>query len=108
MAQNEAGKLDPRCKEGVFVGHDSESPAYLVYFPSTQSVKRIRNVKFTSQIPEIMVQTQKASEPQIIEISEPSKSIGLPESSNISSEMEVSEEADGSNNSEDESYPSCE
>ena len=104
----EAGKLDPRCKEGVFVGHDSESPAYLVYFPSTQSVKRIRNVKFTSQIPEIMVQTQKASEPQIIEISEPSKSIGLPESSNISSEMEVSEEADETNNSEDERYPSRE
>ena len=75
---SEAGKLDPKCKEGVFVGHDSESPAYLVYFPHTQSVRKIRNVKFTSQAPKVMVQTQKPSESSVIEI---------PDSENTKSEV---------------------
>ena len=41
-----AKKLDPRSKEGVFVGYDRDTPAYLVYFPTTQKVERVRCVKF--------------------------------------------------------------
>ena len=39
-------KLDDRCKEGVFVGYDIASPAYLVYFKNENDVKRVRMVKF--------------------------------------------------------------
>ena len=43
-------KLDARCKEGKFLGYDGESPAYLVYFPENNCIKRVRNVKFTDVI----------------------------------------------------------
>lgn len=47
----EKGKLDPRCKEGLFVGYDKNSPAYLVYFPDTEKVQRHRLVKFNNKEP---------------------------------------------------------
>ena len=40
-------KLDPRSKEGIFIGYDMYSPAYLVYFPEQNDLKRVRNVKFS-------------------------------------------------------------
>ena len=40
-------KLDPRCEKGIFVGYDKQSPAYLIYFPETMAIKRVRCVKFT-------------------------------------------------------------
>ena len=39
-------KLDPRSQEGVFIGYDPNSPAYLVYFAEKQEVRRVRCVKF--------------------------------------------------------------
>ena len=33
---------------GIFVGYDNQSPAYLVYFSDTQTVKRVRCVQFMS------------------------------------------------------------
>ena len=42
-------KLDARSKKGVFLGYDRESPAYLVYFPEENKVKRVRCVKFLEQ-----------------------------------------------------------
>ena len=42
-------KLDDRAKQGIFVGYDKTSPAYLVYFPDSQTVKRIRCVSFTDR-----------------------------------------------------------
>ena len=39
-------KLEERAEKGVFVGYDRGSPAYLVYFPENQVVKRVRCVKF--------------------------------------------------------------
>ena len=42
-------KLDPRAKEGIFVGYDRCSPAYLVYFPTTGKVGKYRRVKFISK-----------------------------------------------------------
>ena len=44
-------KLDPRSKQGVFLGYDRESPAYLVYFPDTGKVVKRRNVKFVAADP---------------------------------------------------------
>ena len=43
-----AKKLDPRSKEGIFVGYDKRSPSYLVYYPETGKVDRVRRVKFYS------------------------------------------------------------
>ncbi|CAB4006845.1 Hypothetical predicted protein [Paramuricea clavata] len=41
-------KLQPRSKEGIFVGYDmyKNSPAYLVYYPESMKVERVRCVKF--------------------------------------------------------------
>lgn len=39
-------KLDDRSEQGRFVGYDKSSPSYLVYFPETQTVKKIRCVRF--------------------------------------------------------------
>ena len=62
-------KLDPRSEEGVFVGHDGSSPAYLVYFPKTNQVKRVRCVKFKKydlEIPEVYIYPKyKESEPNV-------------------------------------------
>jgi hypothetical protein len=41
-----AKKLDDRSRKGVFVGYDKSSPAYLVYHPETNTVKKVRCVKF--------------------------------------------------------------
>ena len=40
-------KLDPRSSEGIFVGYDKNSPAYLIYYPNSNIVRRHRTVKFT-------------------------------------------------------------
>ena len=39
-------KLEPRSKEGLFVGYDKRSPAYLIYYPESRRVERVRCVKF--------------------------------------------------------------
>ena len=39
-------KLDNRSEKGIFLGFDRTSPAHLVYFPDTNSVKKIRCVQF--------------------------------------------------------------
>ena len=39
-------KLDPRSREGIFVGYDKSSPAYLVYYPASMKVEKVRCVKF--------------------------------------------------------------
>ena len=42
-------KLDPRAEKGIFVGYDRSSPAFLVYYPDQNNVKKIRCVKFTEK-----------------------------------------------------------
>lgn len=42
-------KLDARSEKGLFIGYDRNSPAYLVYFPERNDVKRVRCVKFTDK-----------------------------------------------------------
>ena len=39
-------KLDDRSQMGHFIGHDRESPAYLIYDKHSGSVNRSRNVVF--------------------------------------------------------------
>ena len=39
-------KLDPKAWKGIFVGYAVDSPAYLVYNPTTMSVIRTQNVTF--------------------------------------------------------------
>ena len=46
----ERKKLDPRCNEGIFLGYDPSSPAYLVYYPETDNLRRVRLVHFTDRI----------------------------------------------------------
>jgi hypothetical protein len=48
---NHKSKLDDRSKQGVFVGYDRESPAYLVYFPEEEKVMKRRCVKFVREAP---------------------------------------------------------
>ena len=43
-------KLDPRSEEGIFVGYDTNSSAYLVYFPRHNEVQRVRCVKFLEDL----------------------------------------------------------
>ena len=47
----EKKKLDPRSEQGIFLGYDGQSPAYLIYYPNKDNVKRVRCVKFTDKFP---------------------------------------------------------
>ncbi len=47
--KQEKSKLDSRCEQGVFIGYDKNSPAYLVYYPNTGKVQKHRLVKFTTR-----------------------------------------------------------
>ena len=42
-------KLDDRAKEGMFLGFDCSSPAYLVYFPQEHVVRKVRCVIFNQR-----------------------------------------------------------
>ena len=45
-----AKKLDPRGKQGIFVGYDKlRNPAYLVFYPGSNKVERVRCVKFFNE-----------------------------------------------------------
>ena len=39
--------MDPHCEKSIFVSYDKQSPAYLIHFPETTAIKRVRCVKFT-------------------------------------------------------------
>ena len=41
-------KLDARSQEGLFIGYDPNSPAYLIYFPEN-NIRRVRCVKFVDR-----------------------------------------------------------
>ena len=44
-------KLDPRSREGIFVGYDKNSAAYLVYYPKDRRIRRHGMVTFTGLYP---------------------------------------------------------
>ena len=39
-------KSDTRFEKDIFVGNEKESPAYLIYFPESKAIKRVKCVKF--------------------------------------------------------------
>lgn len=55
-------KLDNRSYKGIFIGYDRRSPAYLVYFPDTQNIKRVRCVKFPNSNNALLTQSQENSD----------------------------------------------
>ena len=46
VQENHKGKLDDRAYQGVFVGYDRDSPAYLIYDRSSSVIRKSRNVHF--------------------------------------------------------------
>ena len=53
-------KLDNRSQKCIFIGYDRRSPAYLVYFPDNQTIKRVRCVKFPNDL--TLTQSQENSD----------------------------------------------
>jgi len=43
-------KLGARAAKGIFVGHGRSSPAFLVYYPHQNTIKKIRCAKFTERL----------------------------------------------------------
>ena len=50
--EDNAKKLEPRGKKGIFVGYDRSSPAYLVYDVHTKRISKHRCVTFTEKFEE--------------------------------------------------------
>ena len=42
-------KLDPHATEGVFLGYDKKSPGFIILFPRENSIRIVREVKFTTR-----------------------------------------------------------
>lgn len=60
-------KLEPRSKEGVFVGYDKRSPAYLIYYPESRRVERVRCVKFFDAENEVsLIEEEVAPVPRVL------------------------------------------
>ncbi len=53
--EQNAKKLDDKAQKGIFVGYDKRSPAFLVHFPQTGTVKKTRNVKFVNSMPDTYI-----------------------------------------------------
>ena len=64
-------KLDARAEKGIFVGYDRSSPAFLVYYPHQDTIKKIRCVKFTERFDnmdegvELLPDSVKSGEPEM-------------------------------------------
>lgn len=50
-------KLDARSEKGIFVGYDKNSPAYLVYFPEKNDIRKVRCVKFLDRFDDVNEQS---------------------------------------------------
>ena len=64
----ENGKLDPRSEEGIFLGYDKYSPAYIVYLPKSKTFRKIRCVKFTDKFaqPKPILQSESQQVPSVV------------------------------------------
>ena len=72
-----SGKLETKSEPGIFIGYDTESPAYLVYFPDSQAVKRERLVKFTNIAPKVVVQSPPTGVIEVPVLPMPTPNTGL-------------------------------
>ena len=87
-------KLDARAEQCVFVGHDRESPAYLVYYPDENKIRRVRIVRFTDK------PVTKVHKPEMyVEI--PSKNVNDQQQVNVSSSDEHENASGGTPPTED-------
>ena len=100
-------KLDARCREGIFVGYDKNSPAYLVYYPDTNEIRRCRCVKFKDVKPEREVSSDDMCDD--IEIRKVPEDVSIPQQNDEVSDVHAddeSAEAIGSDNVQTDSrYP---
>eukprot|EP00795_Rhopilema_esculentum_P002680 gene2680-888_t len=51
-------KLDARSEKGIFIGYDKNSPAYLIYFPNSGNIRKVRCVKFSTSSYEQAIDTE--------------------------------------------------
>eukprot|EP00795_Rhopilema_esculentum_P009995 gene9995-18622_t len=51
-------KLDARSEKGIFIGYDRNSPAYLIYFPNSGNIRKVRCVKFSTSSYEQAIDTE--------------------------------------------------
>ena len=82
----EKKKLDDRCEQGTFMGYDTCSPAYLVYFPVKNLIRRVRCVKFSCPMSE---DDHKPLEEECYVYSPP---VGLPKTKPSEVQIPVSEQ----------------
>ena len=76
----EKKKLDCRCTEGIFLGHDPQSPAYLVYSPEKEKVIKVRLIKCSNKNGNISRQYEDKCETYLRrEENLPEESFNLPE-----------------------------
>ena len=60
-----AKKLEARSREGIFLGYDKYSPAYLVYHPYTKKVSKVRNVRFVGDFKQEIIESDVLPENKI-------------------------------------------
>ena len=57
-----ARKLDDRAIEGLFLGYDTSSPAYIIYYPETGKISKVRMAKFIDRVTDELVIQQHPDE----------------------------------------------
>ena len=50
-------------EQGIFLGYDKGSPAYIVYFPETQAIKRCHIVRFSDKF---KIENDAPKQPQVV------------------------------------------
>ena len=96
-----AGKLDARAQKGRFVGYDSESKGYRIYWPSKKSVSVERNVVFnpddansTDDVAIIYGEAQSEGEKQKVIQASPNGTDDVKEPENETTQAESTNEDD--------------
>ena len=60
-----AKNLETRSIEGIFLGYDKYSPAYLVYYPNSKKVSKVRNVRFVGDFKQKIIESDVLPENKI-------------------------------------------
>ncbi|GFR97943.1 CCHC-type zinc finger, nucleic acid binding protein a [Elysia marginata] len=87
-------KLNDRSEKGCFVGFDRDSPAHLVYFPDSETVKKVRIVKF---LEDDIVKVDCDSEEEFVSLNDKQN---VPENLTQSQNSNIGEHVEGNLNSE--------
>lgn len=81
-------KLDARSEQGIFLGYDTQSPAYQVYFPDRDDVRKVRCVKFNEKF------LEKVEVPDVIDEYPRPKTLTPEPEENLQPEMKDTEESE--------------